>query len=200
MFSLRNLFIKKNQSSKWPDPEDEESGPETRIDAVRMTLEERKEYREQMLKKAIHDAFAAYEIVSGMYRYRVMSIDERAHYFVVMIETTKHFALSKHKTTNKLAQIEETIKKIAFNSFNLMVEGVYWKANETVEVFENTKEYNIPSNRPQRSIEEIARDFRDTSPGWSDSAYGDRDTRNVDGKTYDTDLSPLVRRDWQPKQ
>jgi predicted nucleic acid-binding Zn-ribbon protein len=191
MFSLSNLFNKKKQPSKWPEPDDEDSGPETRMDAIKMTLEERKEYREQMLRKAIQDAFSSYQIVSGMYRYRFMALDERAHYFIVMIDTTRHFALSKHKTTNKLAQIEETIKKIAFNSFNIIVEGVYWKANETVEVFENVKEYSIPSNRPRRPIEEIARDFKDTAPGWSDSAYGERDRREVDGKTYDTDISPL---------
>jgi hypothetical protein len=162
----------------------------TDVDNVKMTLDERKEWREAMLRKAIHDAFASYNITGGMYRYRFMMLDERAHYFAVMVETTKHFAVSKHKTTNKLTQIEETIKKIAFNSFNLIVDGVYWKANETVEVFENVKEYTIPSNRPLRSIHEIAQDFKDTVP-WSDSAYTDRDTRDVDGKTYDTDLSPL---------
>jgi hypothetical protein len=194
MFSLiSNLFNKKKQPRNWPEPDDEDSGPETRMDTVKMTLAERKEYREQMLRKSIQDAFSAYNIVSGMYRYRFMALDERAHYFIVMVETTKHFALSKHKSTNKLSQIEETLKKIASTSFNLIVEGVYWKANETVEVFGNVKEYAIPSNRPRRSIDEIAKDFKDTTPGWSDSAYDERnrDRREVDGKTYDTDISPL---------
>jgi hypothetical protein len=89
--------------------------------------------------------------------------------------------------------MEETIKKIAFNSYNIVIDGVYWKANETVDVFENKKEHKIPSTRPVRAIHEIARDFKDSVPGWTDSAYTDRDSyaREVDGKEYSTDLAAL---------
>ena len=167
-------------------------GPTT-IDTNKMSLDERKQWRNDMAKKSVHDGLSAYELISGMYRYRVLALDERCHYFVVAIETTKHFAVSKHTSTIKLSQMEETIKKIAFNSYNIVIEGVFWKANETVDVFEKAKEYKIPSTRPVRPIHEIARDFKDTVPGWTDSAYSERDTysREVNGKVYDTNLSPL---------
>lgn len=177
---------------KKPPEEQADFGP-TSVDTNKMSLDERKQWRNDMAKKSVHDALSAHELVSGMYRYRVHSLDERFHYFVVTIETTKHFAISKNTSTAKLAQIEETIKKIAFNSFNIVIEGVYWKANETVDVFEKAKEYKIPSSRPIRPIHEIAKEFKDTIPGWSDSAYSERDTysREVDGKSYNTNLSPL---------
>lgn len=168
-----------------------DAGPTT-IDPVKMTLDERKLWRNEMVKKSVVDALAAYEVISGMYRYRICPLDEREHYFIVAIETTRHFAMSKHTSTATLSKMEETIKKIAYNSYGIAVEGVFWKANETVEVFEKVKEYKIPSTRPVRPIHEIAQDFKNTVPGWSDSAYNTRDDeREVNGKTYSTDMAPL---------
>lgn len=189
-----DFFKKKKPQSSWPLIGND-SGP-TVIDDARMTFDERKAWRESMLRKSIHDAFTASNIIAGMYKYRFLPLDERSHYFVVMVETTKHFAVNKDITTKLLATIEKNLTRIALEEYNIRVEGVYWKANETVEVFENVKEYKIPSNRPKRSIDQIARDFKDTQPNWSDSAYDRRadhvrDTFVVDGKTYDTDISPL---------
>lgn len=187
-----------------------DAGP-TVVDIYKMTLDERKEWRMQMLRKSIQDSMASLEIISGMYRYRVTALDDRAHFYVVMMETTKHFAISKHTTTNRLAAIEELIKERTFNNYGIVIDAVYWKANETVDLFEqaSVKQFTIPSTRRQRTIEELAAQFMDTvlmdqplafEPISAQEAATFRSALaqglqppplQVGDKTYDTDLTPL---------
>jgi len=211
MFSLFKKFIA-------PVKPPLDAGP-TYIDQSRMTFEERKTWRQGMMHKSIKEVFSDLEIISGMYRYRALPIDERGHYYVIVIETTRHFALSKHISTQKLSQIEVTLKSQTFENYGLIVDGVYWKANETIDVFDKalTPKQSI---RSQKTIEDLHASFCDTQPMSYDTLLetdpetGKRvfdpltedearafkaalatglGTYNlkVGGKVYDTDIAPL---------
>lgn len=184
-----------------------------------MTLEERKAWRLEMLKKSIYDVMTSNDISNTMYRYRVMPIDERWHHFAIMIDTTRDFALSRYTSTKHLIELEIQLKKDTFRDYGVIVDSVYWRANETIDIFEraSTKKVHIPSIRPKKSFEELRNEFCDTTPigfidhhdpekepvfePFSDSQiqqYRDRiangDSKRqlrIGGKNYDTDLAPL---------
>lgn len=211
MFSLFKKFIA-------PAKPQLDAGP-TYIDQSRMTFEERKNWRLEMMHKSIKEVFSSMEIISGMYRYRALPIDDRGHYYVVVIETTRHFALSKHISTQKLSQIEVALKSQTFENYGIIVDGVYWKADETIDVFDKalTPKRAIKS---QKTIEDLHASFCDTQPMSYDTLLEvdletgkhkfdpltDEEARafkaalatglgtydlKVGGKVYDTDIAPL---------
>jgi hypothetical protein len=140
-----------------------DAGP-TEVDIYKMTLDERKEWRMQMLRKSVQDTLSSLEIISGMYRYRVTALDDRAHYYVVMMETTKHFAISKYASSSSLRMIEDLIRERTFSNYGIVIDAVYWKVNETMEVFEQavSRQFSIPSTRQKRTIQELSAQFMDT--------------------------------------
>jgi hypothetical protein len=150
-------FLKKKFSP--PNPKD--SGP-TIIDPHAMTLEERKEWRLQMVRKSIRDTLARLEIISGMYRYRLTTLDDRGHFYVVMMETTKHFAVSRHAANARLIDIEEMIKQNAFADFGIAIDAVYWKVNETADVFDKAARGVITVPIERRKAKELEKQFQDT--------------------------------------
>lgn len=211
MFSLFKKFIT-------PVKPVNDAGP-TYIDQSRMTFEERKSWRLGMMQKSIKEVFSSMEIVSGMYRYRALPIDDRGHYYVVVIETTRHFVLSKHTSTQKLSQIEVALKSQTFENYGIIVDGVYWKANETIDVFDKALKPK-PSIKSQKTIEDLHASFCDTQPMSYETLIDtneetgerefdpltDEEARafkaalatglgtydlKVGGKVYDTDIAPL---------
>lgn len=139
------------------------------VNELKMSLQSRISWRQEMMKKSVEDTFSELNIIGGMYRYRVMSVDDRSHYFAIMVETTKHFAISEYISTTKLSSIESLLKSRSFDNYGIVVDGVYWRANETVEVFEQAarRPLGFPSNRPIKTIEELTAqfsDFTDTLP------------------------------------
>jgi hypothetical protein len=138
-----------------------DSGP-TIIDAKAMTLEERKHWRLEMLKKSIKDTLTSLEILSGMYRYRLSALDERAHFYAIMMETTKHFAESRHANGLRLQEIEELIKQNCFAEYGVAVDAVYWKVNETVDVFETNARIKPQVPVERRKARTLEAQFQDT--------------------------------------
>jgi hypothetical protein len=172
-------FFKRNKVDKLskltqPHSDPSDSGP-TVIDVYKMTLEERKEWRLQMLKMTVKETLRTMEILSGMYRYRAMSLDDRGHYYAVMIETTKLFQLNKHSTFD-LALIEKRLQEHAFSNYGIVVDAVYWKANEHINTFKRVTDVPelpqppyAPRPRTQPQLEEykvdaLHRGFSDTLP------------------------------------
>ena len=144
-----------------------EAGP-TVVDEHQMSLYERKAWRLEMLRKSIKRTFESVEILGGMYRFRIMSLDERGHYYAIMVETTKHFASSNHATTPRLTTIEDLLKSHAFDNYGIMVEGVYWKVTETIDMFQRaTDTAELPNTPPpprRPTVAEVMLDFSETQP------------------------------------
>ena len=161
MFSFTTLFAKVKPAIPICSADSDDTN------SLKMSLADRQAWRIQMMRKSVEDAFRELHIISGMYRYRVMAVDDRKHYFAIMVETTKHFAVSEYTSVTQLTFIEDLLKKRTFDNYGVVVDGVYWKVNETIDVFENaTKKLPLgyPSDKPSKTIEDLTAMFSDTMP------------------------------------
>jgi hypothetical protein len=61
------------------------------VSPPRMSLDERKAYRREMLYQSIRENLLALEALSSMYKFKVVSVDERHHRFIVLIAVTGMF-------------------------------------------------------------------------------------------------------------
>ena len=134
-----------------------DAGP-TEIDAAKMNLEERIKWRTQMVYKSVRDTMASLEVVSQMYRVKVLPSDERAHSFYVMIDVAKSFTVGKRIDINGFSGIEALIGKNTFELFGVNVAGIYWRTDDSVNVFELM---SLGKGTRKKMIEEA---FQDTTP------------------------------------
>lgn len=110
-----------------------DSGP-TLIDHAIMSFEERKSIRQMIVTLSVNEVFASLGIDSSMYKYNVLPVDSRGHYFAVMIETNASFA-----TSLELSEIEQPLKDVVASSeYKMVVDGVYWKASTRPAAFNHT--------------------------------------------------------------
>jgi hypothetical protein len=204
MFSL----FKKNKTIASQIPTISDTSMETIMDQV-MTLPERKEWRTEMVKKCIYDVMSALHISRLMYRYRILPIDQRSHIFVVMIETTQFFYLSDYTDTVRLANIEQMLKASTFDNYGIVIESVYWKATETIDIFEKVAITAKSPAKSKKTIADLQRDFAETEQAPLTSTYdpvSDAEAKafkdalakgikppplHIGGKEYNTDLMPL---------
>lgn len=122
MFSfLKRLSPKRNES---PDS----SLPET--DPDRMTLVERMAYRREMLYQSIRESLLQLQVISSMYKFRVMNVDARHHRFVAMIEVTNSFEAKKDGISMGFNQVEEFIRKRTIERFGVSLDAIFWRVNE----------------------------------------------------------------------
>ncbi len=102
----------------------------------RMTLEERKAFRQEMLYQSIRASFLSMEVLANMYKFKVMAVDERHHRFIAMIDVAKSFVTCKDSRTKSFSVLEQTIRADAFKRFGIRIDGTYWRVSETEEQFE----------------------------------------------------------------
>lgn len=127
MFSfLKRLAPQKTQA---PDSTPAETNPE------RMTLPERMAYRREMLYQSIRESLLQLQVISSMYKFRVMNLDPRHHRFVAMVEVTNSFEAKMDGLSVGFNQIEEFIRKRAFERFGISLESIFWRVNETESSF-----------------------------------------------------------------
>ena len=109
------------------------SGPETV--PGRMTLTERMTYRREMLYQSIRESLLQLQVISSMYRFRVMNLDERQHRFVAMVEVTNKFQAQLGGLSADFNQIEEFIRKRTYERYGVSLESIFWRVNENQESF-----------------------------------------------------------------
>jgi hypothetical protein len=126
--------------------------PET--DPTRMTLAERMAHRREMLYQSIRESLLQLQVISSMYRFRVMNLDPRHHRFVAMIEVTNNFSAKVDGMSAGFSQIEDYIKKRAAERYGVTLEGIFWRVNEEQDSFvrsyragERPKADNAPRQR-----------------------------------------------------
>ena len=105
-------------------------------DGRRMTLEERKAFRQEMLYQSIRDTFLSMEVVANMYKFKVMPVDERHHRFIAMVDVAKTFITCKDSRTKSFTVLEQTLRVNAYKRFGILIDGVYWRVSETETQFE----------------------------------------------------------------
>jgi len=115
-------------------------GPDTNVSPqFRMSLDERKAYRREMLYQSIREAMLGWEALPSVYKFKVMNVDERQHCFIVMIEVTPKFEAKKSGMAIGFSQIEETIRTHAFERHGVVLDGIFWRVNEAQSSFSRAK-------------------------------------------------------------
>jgi hypothetical protein len=102
----------------------------------RMTLEQRRAYRQEMLYQSIRESFLSLEVVSSMYKFKVMPVDVRHHRFIAMIDVAKSFVSGVESRTRSFADVERGMRLNTYNRYGILITGVYWRVSDTVSEFE----------------------------------------------------------------
>ena len=174
-------------------------GPETR--PVKMNLDERMAFRRELLYETIRASLQSRFITANTYRFKVMRTDKRGHCFVVMLDMSPTFMDSPAGQRASLKETAAVLIKNAETKYGLMVGGVYWRADETLDVSvanwarpaAPVPKPQLPSTESERqsNIEKFeavtAEEMAEFEAAWQkDSAV------QVGDRTYSSDLAPLM--------
>jgi hypothetical protein len=147
------------------------------VHSNRMTLEERKAFRQEMLYQAIRESFLSMEVVASMYKFKVVPVDERHHRFVAMIDVAKSFVTGRESKTKSFAALEKMMRANAYKRFGILIDGTYWRVSESESQFERYSRVTDPAGMAPESISK--------SSGPSDGDHGDA-------------IATLARQAYQP--
>jgi hypothetical protein len=122
----------------------------------RMDLDERMAFRRERLYQSIRETFLSMEVVSHMYRFKVMPVDERHHRFIAMIDVAKSFVTGPKSKTKSFAAMEQNMRLNTYKRFGILIDGIYWRVSETEEHFERHSRASDPARAPSalRSTDE----------------------------------------------
>ena len=110
----------------------------------RMDLEERKAYRKECLYQSIRETLLSMEVVSQMYRFKVMPVDERHHRFIAMVDVGKSFVAGGQGRNKSFFAMEQSMRTAAYQRYGVVIDGIYWRVNETEEPFERSARASDP--------------------------------------------------------
>lgn len=86
--------------------------------------------RRELLYAAVREAMIRAGVLSGSYKFKVLSLDPRGEQFMVMMDLAKEFGAD----AERLAEMEVMIAHSAKSRYNIRVTAVYWRLNEMVSV------------------------------------------------------------------
>lgn len=118
----------------------------------RMSLEERKAFRQEMLYQSIRETFLSLEVIGSMYKFKVMPVDERHHRFIAMIDVAKSFVTGREARTKSFASLERRMRANAYKRFGVLLKGTYWRVSETESQFEpqGHRDADAAANHPSK--------------------------------------------------
>ena len=189
----------KNLSGAPPDSQNGELGGETK--PVPMNLEERMAFRRELLYETIRASLNTRFITPNTYRFKVMRTDKRGHSFVVMLDMSPTFMSSPAGEYASLKETAALLIRNAETKYGLQVGGVYWRADETLDVSvagwarpaasaSKPAALSTESER-QRNIEKYeaitAEEMAEFEAAWQkESAI------QIGERTYSSDMAPLM--------
>lgn len=107
-----------------------------RVDrAERMPPDEGMRYRREMLYQSIRESMLAMEVLSNMYKFKVVNVDQQHEVFIAMIEVSKLFEAKWSGASASFAQAEQRMMTGAKNRAGVTLQGVFWRVDESVDVF-----------------------------------------------------------------
>ena len=106
-------------------------GPETA--PVQMNLDERMAFRRELLFETVRSTLGSRRIVPSSYRFKVMRTDKRGHCYAIMMDMSPAFMDSAHGQHRQLAETAALLAKNAHARYGLVVAGVYWRVDETLD-------------------------------------------------------------------
>ncbi|WP_254425685.1 hypothetical protein [Polaromonas sp. A23] len=104
-----------------------------------MNLEERMEFRREMLYEAIKVTMEAHGILSASYRFRVVRNDRRGHMYSVLMDLSTDFMHNREGRPAQLVALGAAIGKNAAARYGILVSGVYWRVNDQIQGFEPSR-------------------------------------------------------------
>lgn len=104
-----------------------------------MNLEERMEFRREMLYEAIKVTMESHGILSASYRFRVVRNDRRGHMYFVLMDLSTDFMHNRQGRPAQLVALGAAIGKNAAARYAIMVSGVYWRVNDQIQGFEASR-------------------------------------------------------------
>ena len=107
-------------------------GPETM--PVKMNLEERMEFRRELLFEVVRSTLDDRRIASSSYRFKVMRTDKRGHCYAIMMDMSSAFMASAQAQHRQLAETAALLTQNARTRYGLVVTGMYWRIDETLDV------------------------------------------------------------------
>jgi hypothetical protein len=84
----------------------------------------------ELLYTAVREAMIRAGVLSGSYKFKVLSLDPRGEQFMIMMDLAKEFGAD----AERLAEMEVMIAHSAKSRYNIRVTAVYWRLNEMVSV------------------------------------------------------------------
>lgn len=183
------------------DPESQQleraSGPETA--PVKMNLDERMAFRRELLFESVRATLSSQYIDSRSYRFKVMRTDKRGHCYVVMLDMAPAFMATEQGQHSQLVKTAAVITKNAMAKYGLMVGGVYWRVDETLDT-------TVASwaQRPSPAALDAARAIADPADiekygnataeelAAFEAAWQKSQEIQIGNRTYSSDLAPLA--------
>ena len=200
MALFKDLFSTSRSQKDTRDPLDREAersrGPETL--PVKMNLEERMAFRRELVYETIRASLQTHAIAPHTYRFKVMRTDKRGHCFAIMLDMSPTFLSSAAGQHPQLAMVAALVTDNAQTKYGLMVTGVYWRADVTLDaaiahwarpassVLAGARPDDAHLNNAEKTERATTEELAEFETAWqSDTAV------QIGNRTYATDLAPL---------
>lgn len=105
---------------------------------ARMELSERMELRKDMVHQSVREHLLALEVLAGMYRFRVISVDPRAHHFLVLIEIGTQFEPRKAGRILSMSEAAAHLQVRTRERYGVHIDDIFWKMNEDAARFDDS--------------------------------------------------------------
>lgn len=175
-------------------------GPETM--PVKMNLEERMAFRRELLFETIRASLNMRFIAPHTYRFKVMRTDKRGHCFIVMLDMSPTFMNSPAGQHAQLAETAALLTQNASTKYGLIVGGVYWRVDETLDVAvanwarpSTAAPLEQPGATPEeRRLTNIEKYEQVTAEEMAEfeAAWQKDNSIQIGDRSYSSDLSPLT--------
>lgn len=160
-----------------------------------MNLEERMEFRREMLYEAVKVTMEAHGILSASYRFRVVRNDRRGHMYSVLMDLSTDFLHNREGRPAHLLALGAAMAKNAAARYAIMVSGVYWRVNDQIQGFEASRPGPAPGADATPPDVPLARRGRILARAEElaafEAALQKGQALQIRDRVYATDLAPL---------
>lgn len=164
-----------------------------------MNLDERMAFRRELLFETVRSTLGNRRIAPSSYRFKVMRTDKRGHCYAVMMDMSPAFMDSQHGQHRQLAETATLLTKNAQTRYGLIVAGVYWRVDETLDAavaaWVRPTGTTVPAAQPAdpalSNVEKYEHATADELAAF-EAAWQKSSNIQIGDRTYSSDLAPLA--------
>ena len=167
-----------------------------------MNLDERMAFRRELLFETVRSTLGHRRIVPSSYRFKVMRTDKRGHCYAIMMDMSPAFMDSDHGQHRQLAETAALLTKNAQTRYGLIVAGVYWRVDETLDAavaaWARPPGTTAPAAEPADLVDTAASNIEKYERATADelaafeAAWQKSSDTQIGDRTYSSDLAPLA--------